>query len=507
MRIPYPTRININHVLIVAVLLLLAQLLDGTDPVFAFLACLSLVFSAMAFNLLNGLGTTSGAYVIFMAIPTFIILIFIKVFTWEPSNRHFEQPLITISATALGWAGILAAAGLSRRFSTTKNIVQFKARDLENLKNTSAGLLVIGLFSQILLTNYNTGANGTFWAALNQLNIFIPMATILATYYEICISRGQRSMNWIVLASIFYVAGFGFIAASKQGMYAPFFSYFLVCAALEYRFRPLQVIGILAWLAFAVGFMFPWAQYARAMTRQPTLTGTVEATISLLRNPNTIPAMYQWYSDSLKMNEDINQVSLCYDHPKGLMDRESLICQDDRLIDLTEHTGPVGPSYLIAGFEMVVPHMLWPGRVNLSLGNIYGRETGESGSEDYTTAVAFAPIGDAFREFGWSGIVVVMPIMYFLTFIFLNNVFGDARESPWGLVIVAYAAFAAPGLLLPVHPQLWGHYVPLILIVMWTTRYIAPQVAVLFGFRKIQAKIVQPGTELVPKAREVRNIL
>ena len=166
-----------------------------------------------------------------MAIPTFVLLIFIKVFTWEPSDKHFEHPMITITATALGWAGILVAAGLSRRFSTRRNIVHFTARDLENLKNTSAGLLVIGLFSQILLTNYNTGGTGTIWTALNQLNIFIPMATILATYYEICISRGTRSMNWIVLVSIFYVAGFGFIAASKQGMYQPFFSYFLVCAA------------------------------------------------------------------------------------------------------------------------------------------------------------------------------------------------------------------------------------------------------------------------------------
>jgi hypothetical protein len=507
MRLPYPTRININHVLIVALLLLFAQLLDNTDPVFAFLASLSIVLSALTFNVLNGLATTSGAFVFFMAIPTFVILIFIKVFTWEPSDKHFEHPMMTITATALGWAGILVAAGLSRRFSTRRNIVQFTARDLENLKNTSAGLLVIGLFSQILLTNYNTGGTGTIWTALNQLNIFIPMATILATYYEICISRGTRSMNWIVLVSIFYVAGFGFIAASKQGMYQPFFSYFLVCAALEYRFRPLQVIAMLAWLAFAVGFLFPWAQYARSMTRQETLTGTVNATLALLRNPDTIPAMYSWYSDSLKANEDINQVSLCYDHPHGLMDRESLICQDDRLIDLTQHTGPAGLGYLIDGFEMVIPHFLWPGRINLSLGNIYGRDTGQSGDEDYTTAVAFAPVGDAYRELGWSGVVVVMPIMYFFTFIILNGVFGDARESPWGLVLVAYAALVAPGMLLPVHPQIWGHYIPLILMVMWVTRYIAPQVAVMFGFRKIQAKIVQPGQELVPKAHEVRPVL
>jgi len=502
MRLMYPTRININHVLIVAAMLLFAQLLDGTDPVFAFLACLTVVLSALAFNVLDGLGTVSGAFVIFMAIPTFFVLILIKVMTWEPSDKHFMWPLVTISATALGWAGILVAAALSRKFVTRRNLIHFTARDLENLKNTSAGLLAIGLFSQILLTNYSTGQNGSIWAVLNQLNIFIPFATILATYYEICISGGKRSMNWIVVVSILYVAGFGFIAASKQGMYAPFFSYFLVCGALEYRFRPLQVILILAWLAFAVGFLFPWAQYARSMTRQSTLTGTVNATIGLLRDPDTIPAMYRWYAESLRKNEDVNQVSLCYDHPHGLWDRESLICQDDRLIDLTQHTGTIGPDYLIAGFEMIVPHMIWPGRANLSLGNLYGRETSQTSDEDYTTAVAFAPVGDAFREFGWSGVAVVMPIMYFFTFIILNAVFGDARESPWGLVLVAYAAAVAPGVLLPVHPQLWGHYIPIILFIVWITRYVAPQVGVLFGFRKVQARIVTPGAELVPKGRE-----
>src|ERR1035437_915804 len=168
--------------MIAALLLLFAQLLDGTDPVFACLASVCIVLSAVTFNLLNGLATTSGAFVFFMAIPTFLVLIIIKVFTWEPTDKHFEHPMITITATALGWAGILVAAGLSRRFSTRRNIVHFTVRDLENLKNTSAGLLVIGLFSQVLLTNYNTGGTGTIWTALNQLNIFIPMATILATY-------------------------------------------------------------------------------------------------------------------------------------------------------------------------------------------------------------------------------------------------------------------------------------------------------------------------------------
>lgn len=505
MRLPYPTRINVHYVLIVAVLLLLAQLLDGTNLLIAVLACVALLCATLAFNLLDGLGTVSGAFVIFMALPTFVFLLFIKVFTWEPTGKHFEHPALTMAATAAGWIGILIAAGVSRKFVTRRNLVHFNVRDLENLRNTAAGLMAVGIFAQVLLSTYGTSANGSFWTALSQLNLFVPIATVLATYYEICMSRGTRSMNWIVVASIVYSAGFGFMAASKQGMYYPFLSYFLVCAALGYKFRPLQVMALIGWLALAVGFMFPWAQYARTYTRQGTFKETVRATYNLIRDPATIPAMYAWYAESLKSNQDINQVSLCYDHPHGVMDRESLICQDDALIALTKHTGPVGSGYLVAGFKMIVPHFLWPSRPSVFLGNIYGRETGLTSTEDYTTEVAFAPVGDAYRELGWSGVVMVMPVMYFFTFIILEGVFGDARESPWGLVMVSYAAVMAPGLLLPVHPQLWGHYIPIILFLAWLTRYVAPQMAVALGFRKIHAKVVMPGTELRPKALDVRT--
>jgi hypothetical protein len=51
----------VNHALIVVLFLLFAQLLNGTDPVFAFLASVAMIFSVLAFNVLNGLGTESGA--------------------------------------------------------------------------------------------------------------------------------------------------------------------------------------------------------------------------------------------------------------------------------------------------------------------------------------------------------------------------------------------------------------------------------------------------------------
>jgi hypothetical protein len=495
MRLPFPTRLNMSYVLIGLLLVLFAQLLNGTDPLFAFLDCVALLFTALAFNVLGGLSSVSGAFVVFLAFSTYATLVFVKVFNFEPTNKNFHDPITTIVATTIAWFGLLVSAWLSRKFIGRRPLVRFSPRDLENLGNTAGGLIVLGLLSQFLISTYgvnDTGSvsNGSFWAALNQMNSFIALAIVLGTYYTIHMSKGEKSMGWVAIVALIYSSSIGFAAASKQGMYAPLFSYFLVCAGLRYRFRAMQVLLIVLWLAFAIGFLFPWAQYARAFTRQPTLGKTLTTTYKMVINPDTYSDMYRWYQDSKVLNEDVNQVQLCYDHPQGLIDRESLVCADDALIDLTLHTSAVGPEYLLKGFAMVVPHFMWPNRPSIFLGNVYGRDTGIVGEGDETTQAAFAPVGDAFREFGWSGVVVVMPVMFFFTFIVLDNIFGDTRNTPWGLVMTSYAAMSAPGLLLPVHPQLWGHSIPMILALVWITRYVAPQIAVMFGLRKVRTKII-----------------
>ncbi len=495
MRLPFPTHLNMQYVLIGLTLMLFAQLLNGTDPLFAVLDCMALLFAALAFNVLGGLSTTSGALVFALAFSTYATAIFVKIFTFEPSNKNFLQPLTTITATALAWFGIMVSAWMSRKFIRPRPLVGFSPRDMENLGNVAGALIVLGLLSQFLISAYGVnqaGAveDGSFWAILNQMNIFIPLAIVLGTYYSIQMSGGTKSMNWVVIVASLYVGGIGFAAASKQGMYTPLFSYFLVCAGLRYRFRAMQVFLILLWVVFAIGFLFPWAQYARSFTRKPTLGQTLIATYDALRDPNTLPAMYRWYQDSQVLNEDINQVQLCYDHPHGLIDRESLVCSDDALIDLTLHTSIVGPDYLLRGTAMVIPHFMWPGRPSIFLGNLYGRDTGLVGDNDETTQASFAPVGDAFREFGWSGVAAVLPIMFFFTFIIVDNVFGDSRDTPWGLMMVSWAAVSAPGLLLPVQPQLWGHFIPIMLALIWITRYVAPQAAVMVGLRKIHVKIL-----------------
>ena len=207
MRLPFPTRLNIQYVLILLALVMMAQVLNGTDPLFAFLACVAMLFTVLAFNQLGGLSTASGAFVLFIALSTYVTTIFVKIFTFEPSNKNFHQPIATIAATAIGFFGIMISAWLSRKFISPRPLVRFSTTDLENLGNTAGGVVFLGLLSQFLLSSFGMNqagfvVNGSFWAILNQMNIFIPLAIVLGTYYTIYMSRGQKSMNWVAIVSI-----------------------------------------------------------------------------------------------------------------------------------------------------------------------------------------------------------------------------------------------------------------------------------------------------------------
>ena len=87
MRLPFPIHLNMQYVLIVLVLTLYAQILNGTDPLFAAIACMAMMFSAMAFNVVGGLSSLSGVFICFLSLSTYITLIYTKIFTFEPTNQ------------------------------------------------------------------------------------------------------------------------------------------------------------------------------------------------------------------------------------------------------------------------------------------------------------------------------------------------------------------------------------------------------------------------------------
>ena len=44
----------------------------------------------------------------------------------------------------------------------------------------------------------------------------------------------------------------------------------------------------------------------------------------------------------------------------------------------------------------------------------------------------------------WEGVLVLAPLLWFTLFIVFDSFFGDLRASPWGLLVIALFAHAAP---------------------------------------------------------------
>ena len=151
-----------------------------------------------------------------------------------------------------------------------------------------------------------------------------------------------------------------------------------------------------------------------------------------------------------------------YDQPHGFMDRLQMISWDDALIDTTEQGHVYGLSPVLFGFVNLVPHVIWKSKPTIHQGNIYLHEIGFAHSardnDDTTTGISFSPTGDAFHEARWMGVLVVAPLLWFLSFFAMDWLCGDTRRSPWGLLMIAICSHLAPEAMLggPIRLMTYG---------------------------------------------------
>ncbi|MGH9596058.1 MAG: hypothetical protein ACRD3K_04580, partial [Edaphobacter sp.] len=91
-----------------------------------------------------------------------------------------------------------------------------------------------------------------------------------------------------------------------------------------------------------------------------------------------------------------------------------------------------------------VPHFIWKDKPVWFSGNYYAREAGILPEADISTGVSFSPTGEAFRLGGWTGILIVAPILWIMMFTLFDSLCGDIRQSPCGLIIALSYAHSAP---------------------------------------------------------------
>jgi hypothetical protein len=433
-RIPFPERIPINRVAIFALALFAIQRLEGTALYFSLGCAAFILIATVAFNAAGGLTRASGAYIFSYSMLVVIIGICYKAFLGEPAESHLSDPRTTIEAYVASITVMGAAVVVSRRFSRKSALLQNLLQE-SDMYRASVGCIVVGVAGGFVIALL--GESGALLqSAFTQLNELIPLGIIIGTMCEIRRSGGTRSANLtVVFSGVWYFFFYGVIAYSKQGMLEPLLCWLLPVCALRYRLALWQVLSCVLTLFVIFHYLVPYAQYGRSFAEENvTFSQRASAAIALLEHPEKTRQAY----------EEASGIAGYYDEPQGFWDRLQFISTDDELINYTDQGHVFGLMPIEISFLNAIPHVFWPDKPQVNIGNVYAHEMGHLADTDESTGISFSPTAEAFHMAGWVGVLVVAPLLWCLFFIVFDSLLGDLRATPWGLLAVAMIGHTAP---------------------------------------------------------------
>lgn len=445
MRLPFPQRIPLQFVILIAAILAALQQLQRTSLLFSIFSFLFIVIAAITFNVAGGFTRPSGSYVFFYSVLGLMIGLFYKAYLGEPADSNLRNPILTIEVFTGGITAMLFAVIVSRRISRKKPILASILKE-KDMKNAAVGSFAFGLFL-FIINNVLPHENGSVLSAVSQLDRFLQMAIIVGTVHAIRQSGGRTGFSPLVVIALSVTTFAGFMTFGKEGMFTPLLCWLVAAASMRLRLRTYQ-IGIGLVIMYVIfHFLVPYSEWGRTqIPEKATLQDRIKLSVTLLSDLSSVREQYQAGFEDTGGGDDSANLSLnYYNEPQGFFDRLSMIGPDDALIDYTSRGNYYGVAVIPAYFANWIPHFLWPDKPGLASGNLFAHEIGGIlGEEDYSTGISFTPSGEAFHLAGWAGVFVVAPLIWIIVFTIFDSLCGDTQKSPWGLLTIALFAHTAP---------------------------------------------------------------
>ena len=437
MRIPYPERIPLAGAASFAGLLVVAQLLCHTQPLFSALCFVFIVFATMAFNLAGGLYTPAGAYIFFNAVLTLILGLIVKVFLREPADSNLHVPIPTIVVYTLGMLGMLIAAYIASRFPCPRPLI-VKLFPLPSLRNVYIGSVILGVSLKAYWLTDPVLAPGSLLLALRNNDSLLPFALILGVIYTVVSTDGKRSVTPGLLCLFLVVNALGLLTFSKQVAFTPMLCWVLGAAVSRYQLKPINFVVVPLLVVLGLYYGTPLEQVGKSAERTGSAIKDIGVAIDLIVHIDRTRAEYK--SDSI----DGYGVANYYNQPEGLFDRLEMVSMDDLLIAQTEREGPYGFVPVVQAWENLVPHFFWPNKPIPYFGNVYGHQIGILPVDDFSTSISFGTSADAYHEGKWYGVLVLEPICLAAIFLVFSWALGSVRDHPAVLLLLVLVAHYAP---------------------------------------------------------------
>ena len=104
------------HALFFATALKVAEMVLGTNPLYAACIFVYVLVTAMAFNAGGGLYTVSGSFIAFQSLQSILIAQIGKVFYLQPADSYLHAPVTTVAVYTVGEIALLGACIISRKY-------------------------------------------------------------------------------------------------------------------------------------------------------------------------------------------------------------------------------------------------------------------------------------------------------------------------------------------------------------------------------------------------------
>jgi hypothetical protein len=499
-RLPFPDRISLFYVTGFATVLCIAQLMEGTPPLFSLCCFLFIIISGFAFNLAGGFSQTSGSYIFFYSVLTVIFGVFWKAVLGEPADSNLSAPQVTIEAFLGSISVMLAAVYVSKKITRKRPFLADVLSDA-NMRNATIGCMIVGTLLLILKV-VSPGDSGSILSALSQLNRFLFLGIMLGVIHQIRKTGGASSINLVGLLSVAIVFFIGLTGFSKEGMFSPFLCWLFAAASQRYRISLYQAIGICLAGAFMVFYLVPFSQYGRNYKTE-SFSENISTSFSLLTQLGYVKEQYALIQEDARDQGRLGY----YNTSQGFIDRLTILPIDDGLISLTEEKGKFGYRPMVLAFANLVPHVFWPGKPDLHYGNLYAHELGNVvAEEDTTTGISFSPTGEAFHLERWIGILLMAPVIWIMLFTFFDSLCGDTRKAPWGLLVTVLYSHVAAESMLSGLVYVIGYIGFGIIFIAFATGYVMPILGTLVaGPEKTSLRRIAPIRSLSGRAPRVRS--
>ncbi|MGI4830123.1 MAG: hypothetical protein ACRYFU_18265, partial [Janthinobacterium lividum] len=326
MILPFPIRIPVFRALLFTCLLVIVQLVEGTDPRYSFLVFCFFMMSVFAFNVAGGFSRPSGAYIFFYSLLVVVLGTVSKACVGEAAQTHLENPLLLMLTYVASITGLFVAAFMSRRIATTTEgiagVLHIKELNYHDAALGCAVLFCFLVFGGAILP----GGGGQILHSLQVINPFLPLSILLATVAAVRDSRGWRSTSPLSLCVMGYTFYLGVTNFTKQGMYTPFTCWIIALAWTRFRLRFPHLLFIFVFAVFSGFVLAPISQVGR----NDIVTNSESERVGLVLH-------YVTHVSELRKRADIGTIAdqdrrmFYYDQPRGLLDRLSMMPNDSVL--------------------------------------------------------------------------------------------------------------------------------------------------------------------------------